>query len=91
VGAVGPVEPFRIPIGRECSESNCYFFVLLASDLAVPLVIPCQFKQAALLHLFNPDSSRFFGFEFSDTDDLLQVKVAPTHLMAIPIKKDGGK
>jgi hypothetical protein len=84
---VGPVELFRIPVGRsrDCSENDCYFFVLVASDHSdAPLVTPCQFKQAALTHLFTPDGSRFFGFEFSCPDTLLQVKVTPTHFMAIP-------
>src|SRR6266705_1515190 len=31
---VGPVELFRIPVGRSpnCNENDCYFFVLVASD-----------------------------------------------------------
>jgi hypothetical protein len=87
---VGPVELFRIPVGRsrDCRENECYFFVLIASDHRdAPLVTPCQFKQAALSHLFNPDGSRFFGFEFSCAEALLQVKVSPTHFMAIPVEK----
>jgi hypothetical protein len=87
---VGPVELFRIPVGRsrDCSENDCYFFALVASDHSdAPLLTPCQFKQAALTHLFNPDGSRFFGFEFSCQDTLLQVKVTPSHFMATSIKK----
>jgi hypothetical protein len=91
---VGPVELFRIPVvpNEVCSENDCYFYVLVASDHGdAPLMTPCQFKQAALTHLFNPDGSRFFYFEFSCQDTLLQVKVTPTHLMAISIKKDAAK
>jgi len=87
---IGPVELFRIPAPQsaDCSEHDCYFFVLVASDHRdAPLVIPCQFKQAALTHLFNPNRSRFFGFEFSCPKTLLQVKVTPTHFMAIPVEK----
>ena len=87
---VGPVELFRIPESRsrDCNESQCYFFVLVASDYSnAPLVTPCQFKRAALTHLYNPDRSRFFGFEFSCSETLLQVKVTPTHFMAIPVEK----
>ena len=87
---IGPVELFRVPKLRnaDCSERDCYLFALIASDHSnAPLVIPCQFKQAALSHLFNPDRSRFFGFEFSCTHTLLQVKVTPTHFMAIPVEK----
>ena len=87
---IRPVELFRIPVARtqDCSEKDCYFFVLVAFDHRdAPLMTPCQFKQAALSHLFNPDRSRFFGFEFSCEDALLQVKVTPTHFMAIPVKK----
>jgi hypothetical protein len=82
---VGPVELFRIPAGKSCSENNCDFFVLVAYDHSdAPLVTPCQFKQAALTHLFNPDGSRFLLFEFACPETLLQVKVTPTHFMAIP-------
>jgi hypothetical protein len=91
---IGPVELFRIPgaQSRDCGGDGCYFFVLVASDHSgTPLVTPCQFKQARLSHLFNPDGSRFFYFEFSCQDTLLQVKVTPTHLMAISIKKDAAK
>lgn len=87
---VGPVELFRIPAGRgpECNERDCYFFVLVAFDHSnAPFVTPCQFTQAALSHLFNPDSSRFYGFEFSCQDTLLRVKVTPSHFMAFSIKK----
>jgi hypothetical protein len=87
---VGPVELFRIPYkrSRDCNEEDCYFFVLVASDYSdAPLVTPCQFKQAALTHLFTPDGSRFFGFEFSCPEALLQVKVTPRHFMAIPVEK----
>jgi len=87
---VGPVELFRIPESRsrDCNESQCYLFVLVASDYtAAPLVTPCQFKRAALTHLFSPDGSRFFGFEFSCSETLLQVKVTPTHFMATPVEK----
>jgi len=87
---VRPVELFRIPVSRtrDCSENDCYFFALVASDHSdAPLLTPCQFKQAALTHLFNPDGSRFFGFEFSCEEALLQVKVTPTHFMMIPLKK----
>jgi hypothetical protein len=87
---VGPVELFRIPVSRsrDCSENDCCFFALFAYDHSgAPLLTPCQFTQAALSHLFNPDSSRFFGFEFSCEDALLRVKVTPTHFMAVPIKK----
>ena len=87
---VGPVEIFRIPYKQslDCSEKDCYFFVLIASDhSAAPLMTPCQFKRAALTHLFTPDGSRFFGFEFSCSKTLLQVKVSPTHFMAIPVEK----
>lgn len=81
---VGLVDLFRIPAGKFCSENNCYFFVLAAYDHSdAPLVTACQFKQAALTHLFNPDGSRFFLFEFSCPETLLQVKVTPTHFMAI--------
>jgi hypothetical protein len=91
---IGPVELFRIPgaRSRDCGGNDCYFFVLVASDHSgTPLMTPCQFKQAALSHLFNPDGSSFFYFEFSCQDTLLQVKVTPTHLMAISIKKDAAK
>jgi hypothetical protein len=87
---VGPVELFRIPMSRslDCGEKVCYFFILIASDHSdSPLLTPCQFKLAALTHLFNPDGSRFFDFEFSCADTVLQVKVTPTHFMAIPVKK----
>jgi hypothetical protein len=62
---VGPVELFRIPDRQsaDCNERDCYFFVLIASDYSdAPLVTACQFKQAALTHLFTLDGSRFFGF-----------------------------
>jgi hypothetical protein len=65
---IGPIELFRIPKRRsaDCSENDCYYFVLIASDHSdAPLFDPCRFKQAALTHLFNPDRSKFFGFEFS--------------------------
>jgi len=61
--------------------------VLLAADLTEPLLTPCQFTRAELSHLFNPDRSRFFGFEFACADAVLRVKVTPTHFMAIPIQK----
>jgi hypothetical protein len=83
---VGPVELFRISLAPDCSEGNCYF-VLFASDLETPLVTPCIFWRAKLVHLFSPDGSRFFGFEFSCSDAVLQVKVTPTHLMAIPVPR----
>jgi hypothetical protein len=87
---IGPVELFRFPTagGQDCSENDCYFFALVASDHSgTPLLTSCQFKLAALSHLFNPDGSRFFGFEFSCDDSLLRVKVTPTHFMAISAKK----
>ena len=64
---VGPVDLFRIPVSQsaDCSSDDCYFFVLIASDYSVaPLVTPCQFRQAGLTHLYNPDGSTFYGFEF---------------------------
>jgi hypothetical protein len=88
--SIGPVELFRIPAPQsaDCSEHDCYFFILVSSDHRdAPLVIPCQFKQARLSHLFVPDRSRFFGFEFSCPKTLLQVKVTPTHFMTIPVEK----
>jgi hypothetical protein len=87
---IGPVELFRIPVrpNSSCTESNCYFFVLFASDLGdAPLTTFCQFKRAGLAHLFSPDGTKFWGFDFSCQDTLLQVKVTPTHFMAIPAKK----
>ena len=87
---IGPVELFRTraPQNADCSEHDCYFFVLVASDHRdAPLVIPCQFKQARLSHLFTPDGSRFFGFEFSCPKAQHQVKVTPTHFMTIPFEK----
>lgn len=87
---VGPVDLFRFPVKqhRDCGDADCYFFALVASDhSSAPLLTPCQFKQAALAHLFNPDGSRFFGFEFSCRDTLFQVKVAPGHFMGISVPK----
>jgi hypothetical protein len=73
---IGPVELFRLPgaRSRDCGGNGCHFFVLVASDHSGT-------------HLFNPDRSRFFGFEFSCPATLLQVKVTPTHLMAITAEK----
>src|ERR1700730_2393267 len=74
---IGPVELFRIPVrpNSSCTESNCYFFVLFASDLGdAPLTTFCQFKRAGLAHLFSPDGTKFWGFDFSCQDTLLQVK-----------------
>jgi hypothetical protein len=91
---VGPVELFRIPVARsrDCSDNDCYFFVLLAHDHRdAPLLTPCQLTQAVLSHLFNPDGSRYFGFEFSCEDTLLRVKVTSTHLMTVSVKKDAAK
>ena len=87
---VGPVELFRISYeqSQNCNEKDCYFFVLIASDYSnAPLMTPCQFKRAATAHFFSPDGSRFWGFEFSCSETLLQVKVTPTHFMAIPVEK----
>jgi hypothetical protein len=87
---VGSVELFRIPDkqSRDCNEKDCYFFVLVASDYSnAPLVTPCQFKRVGISHFFNPDRSHFWGFEFSCSETLLQVKVTPSHFMAIPIEK----
>jgi hypothetical protein len=87
---IGPVELFRIPARQsaDCREHDCDFFVLVASDYSdAPLVTPCQFQRAGLTHLFNPDRSRLFGFEFSCSETLLQVKVTPTHFMAIPVER----
>jgi hypothetical protein len=87
---IGPVDLFRIPARQSahCSGDDCYFFVLIASDYSgAPLVTPCQFKQAVLTHLFNPDSSRTFLFEFTCADALLQVGVTPTSFMAVPVQK----
>jgi hypothetical protein len=87
---IGPVDLFRIPARQSahCSGHDCYFFVLIASDYSdAPLVTPCQFKQAVLTHLFNPDSSRTFLFEFTCADALLQAAVTPTSFMAIPVQK----
>jgi hypothetical protein len=87
---IGPVELFRTraPQNADCSEHDCYLFVLVASDHRdAPLVIPCQFKQARLTHLFTPDRSRFFGFEFSCPKAQIQVKVTATHFMTIPFDK----
>jgi hypothetical protein len=85
---VGPVELFRIPDqSADCSSKPCDFFVLIAADYSVaPLVIPCQFGGAGLAHLFNPDGSRFYGFEFSCEGGLLQVKVTSDHFMTNFIK-----
>lgn len=87
---VGPVDLFRIPVRRsaDCSLSDCYFFVLIASDHSgAPLVTPCQFRGAGLTHLFNPDGSRFYGFEFFCERSVLQVKVTPNHFMANLIER----
>ena len=87
---VGPVELFRIPYkqSRNCNEKDCYFFVLVASGYSdAPLVTPCQFRRAATAHLFNPDDSRLWGFEFSCPETLLQVMVTPKHFMATPVEK----
>jgi hypothetical protein len=87
---IGPVELFRIPLPRrwDCTENDCDLFVLVASDHSdAPILTFCQFKQAALTHLFNPDGSNFFGFEFSCPETLLQVKVTSTHFMAMPLEK----
>lgn len=87
---VGPVELFRVsePRSAECSDRDCYLFVLIASDHSnTPLVTPCQFRFALLSHVFNPDGSRAFGFEFSCTHTSLQVRVTPTDLMAISVEK----
>jgi hypothetical protein len=85
---IGDVDLFRLSLGPECNEENC-LFLLFASDLGdIPLITPCQFKRAGLAHLFNPDGTKFWGFEFSCGDDgVLQVKVTPTHFMARPIAK----
>jgi hypothetical protein len=87
---IGPIELFRIPVrpNSDCTENNCYFFVLFASNLGdAPLTAFCQFKRAALAHFFSPDGTKFWGFEFECQDTLLQVKVTPTHFMAISVKK----
>ncbi len=87
---VGPVELFRIPAkwGQDCSEKDCYLFVLVASDYSdAPLVTPCQFKRVGISHFFSPDGSHFWGLEFSCSKTLLEVKVTPTHFMAIPVEK----
>ena len=87
---VGPVDLFRIPVdrNRHCSGADCYFFVLVASDhSSAPFLTSCQFTQAVLTHLFNPDDTRFFAFEFSCEDALLEVKVTPSHFMAYSTKK----
>jgi hypothetical protein len=87
---VGPVELFRIPVDRDrdCNEDQCYFFILIASDYSnTPLVTLCQFKRADISHFFNPDRSHFWGFEFSCSETLLQVKVTPTHFMAMSVEK----
>lgn len=80
---IGPVDLFRIPARQNADCSD-----LFASDYDdAPLVTPCQFKQAVLTHLFKPDRSRMFLFEFSCADALLQVAVTPTNFMAIPVQK----
>jgi hypothetical protein len=87
---VGPVDLFRIPDrpNSSCDESDCYLFVLFASDYSgTPLVTPCKFKEAGLTHLFNPDGSRFYGFEFLCEGSVLQVKVTSNHFMANLIER----
>ena len=72
----------------DCSSDDCYFFVLIASDYSVaPLVTPCQFRQAGLTHLYNPDGSTFYGFEFLCEGSVLQVKVTSDHFMANLIER----
>ena len=87
---IGPVDLFRIPVdrNRHCSGADCYFFVLVASDhSSAPFLTSCQFTQTVLTHLYNPDRTKFFAFEFSCEDALLEVKVTPSHFMAYSTKK----
>jgi len=66
-------------------KETVIFLCFFASDYSgSPLVTACQFKEAGLTHLFNPDGSRFYGFEFSCPGIVLQVKVTPDHFMATP-------
>ncbi len=84
---IGDVELFRIALGQECSESTCYF-VLFSSDLGdVPLITQCQFQRMGLAHLFNPDGSNFFGFEFSCQDMLLHVQVTKTQFWVSSVRR----
>lgn len=85
---VGDVDLFRISRGAECSGDGDCYFVLFSSEMPeAPLVTACQFRRGQTAHLFNPDGSKFWGFEFECKDTLLQVKVAPTHFFPISILK----
>jgi hypothetical protein len=85
--SINSVDLFRVSPGQECGEKACYF-VLVASDFPeVPLITECKFQQAGLAHFFNPDGSKFFGFEFSCQESLLHVQVSKTKFWVSSQKK----
>ncbi len=84
---IGAVDIFRISRVQDCREDDCYFVLFSSALPNAPLITACQFKQGGYAHLFNPDGSNFWGFEFACKETLLQVKVTPTHFFAIPLRK----
>lgn len=84
---IGEIDIFRISRVQSCSEADCYFVLFSSAMPNAPFVTACQFKQGGYVHLFNPDGSNFWGFEFACKETLLQVKVTPTHFFPIPGRK----
>lgn len=86
--SINSVDLFRISTAEECSERTCYFVIFAADFPKIPLMTECQFLQAGLAHLFNPDGSKFFGFEFSCKESLLHVQVSKTQFWVSSQKKN---
>jgi hypothetical protein len=77
---LGPVELFRLSLGSDCSKDFCYFALISSNFPNAPLTTICQFAFGALSHMFRPDGSTIFAFEFACPDGLtLQVALSQTH------------
>jgi hypothetical protein len=86
--SINGVNLFRVSKGQECSENTCYFVIVAEDFPKTPLMTECRFIRAGLAHLFNPDGSKFFGFEFSCKESLLHVQVSRTQFWVSSQKKD---